>query len=695
MNSFFCNAKPVWLEGRETERHLRVQFKTKFSVTDKAGKHIVKIATSGIYQLFVNGKFVAYGPARAGKYHFRVDEIDINDYILNGENTAVIEVAGYYTTTFYVMQQPSFVQAEVFSGNKSLAATGSDFTARVNPYYIQKAEKYSYQRPQLEIYRLSPDDTYFTDDTSGTEPITATEEKTLIGRRAGYPIYEELVPKKIGNGKVIHLDIEPKMGRTLTVINSQMTGYKVDELEMCVNTLMQTLDSEPGEFRESNSLSADEYALFELPYNASGMLRFDVECHEDTTLLIGFDEIMGDDGKLHPLRYDVTNGIYYELKPGKYHLQFFEVYTMKYIAANVLKGSCEFSNLTMVEFKHPPVKHEVKGKTPEIQKIIDAAVETYKQNAVDLFTDCPSRERAGWLCDSFFTSRVAYCLDGNCDIETDFLENFLHEDNFEALPEGMVHMSYPGDHLNGNFIPNWSMWMVLQLDEYVQRAGNRDLIERFKVKIEKLIKYFEKFENEDGLLEKLERWVFVEWSRANQLVQDVNYPSNMMYSKMLKVAAKLYNRPDWAEKSEKVKAEVLKQSWNGRFFIDNAVRNEEGKLVLSGESTEVCQYYAFFCDIVTSETHKELFETLLNDFGPQRKVDNKWPDVAFANVLPGSYLRLDILMEHGYKYKVLDEIVGYFLYMAERTGTLWEHDDTSNSCCHGFASHVLCWLDKM
>ena len=39
-----------------------------------------------------------------------------------------------------------------------------------------------------------------------------------------------------------------------------------------------------------------------------------------------------------------------------------------------------------------------------------------------------------------------------------------------------------------------------------------------------LFDYFERFRNEDGLLEKLESWVFVEWSKANHFVQDVNYP---------------------------------------------------------------------------------------------------------------------------------------------------------------------------
>jgi alpha-L-rhamnosidase len=31
--------------------------------------------------------------------------------------------------------------------------------------------------------------------------------------------------------------------------------------------------------------------------------------------------------------------------------------------------------------------------------------------------------------------------------------------------------------------------------------------------------------------------------------------------------------------------------------------------------------------------------------------------------------------------------------MAERTGTLWENVDVSASCNHGFASHVIYWLN--
>ena len=38
--------------------------------------------------------------------------------------------------------------------------------------------------------------------------------------------------------------------------------------------------------------------------------------------------------------------------------------------------------------------------------------------------------------------------------------------------------------------------------------------------------------------------------------------------------------------------------------------------------------------------------------------------------------------------KAVGECLDYFGFMAERTGTLWEHDSTYASCNHGFESYV-------
>ena len=56
----------------------------------------------------------------------------------------------------------------------------------------------------------------------------------------------------------------------------------------------------------------------------------------------------------------------------------------------------------------------------------------------------------------------------------------------------------------------------------------------------------------------------------------------------------------------------------------------------------------------------------------------------------GNYLRLIILTEQGYGDMVLSESVDYFYKMAQRTGTLWEHDQVKASLNHGFASSIAC-----
>ena len=232
------------------------------------------------------------------------------------------------------------------------------------------------------------------------------------------------------------------------------------------------------------------------------------------------------------------------------------------------------------------------------------------------------------------------------------------------------------------------MWFIIQIEDYNRRGGDKKLIAKLEPRITKLLGYFEKFENEDGLLEKLERWIFVEWSRANGFVQDVNFPTNMLYSAALEKAGQLYNNDLWLQKSKKIKQTILDKSYNGSFFVDNAVRDEDGKLNITNNTTEVCQYYAFFFNIANPETHPELWRKITTEFGPNRDDKVIYPDVFRANAFIGNYLRMDILSRYGLQVQLLNEIQDYFYFMAEQTGTLWENMSAHASCNHGFASYL-------
>ena len=208
------------------------------------------------------------------------------------------------------------------------------------------------------------------------------------------------------------------------------------------------------------------------------------------------------------------------------------------------------------------------------------------------------------------------------------------------------------------------MWYVLQLEQYYKRTADRELVDMAKDKLMKLYNYFESKRNSDGLLENLESWVFIEWSKANDFVQDVSFPSNMIYTKMLRALGTLYGG-DFAKEADEIAETIRKQSYFDGFFHDHAVR-ENGKLtVKEADITETCQYYAFFTGVATPETHSELWNVLLNDFGPDREERGLWKEIYPSNAFIGNYLRLCLLEREGETRKLLDNIEGYYNKLIE------------------------------
>jgi alpha-L-rhamnosidase len=283
-------------------------------------------------------------------------------------------------------------------------------------------------------------------------------------------------------------------------------------------------------------------------------------------------------------------------------------------------------------------------------------------------------------------------LSGHQKIETAFLENYALPKSFAFIPDGMLPMCYPSDHNDGVFIANWALWFVVQLQEYKSRGGSEKLIESLRPRVEKLFKWFERYQNNLGLLEKVPSWVFVEWSKANDFVQDVNFPSNMLYAGALNAAAQLYGNQSWKRQADGLRKVINELSFDGSWYVDNAIRKSDGSLAVTNNRSETCQYYAFFFDVASPKSRPELWRTLTSEFGPKRDTKTVHPDIHISNAFIGNYLRIEVLSRAGLITQILRESTSYFGYMAERTGTLWENTDSSASCNHGFASHVAVML---
>lgn len=724
-DGMFRRALPVWQFDKTIEKNYSLLFTTRLGPRAHA---LLRIAGHTCFWIRVNGQPLAFGPARAPHGFYRVEEHPLDGLLNENINVVTIIVAGYNVNSYAYVEGLPFLCCEIVDGMETLAATGCrglEFDAVPYSQRVQKVQRYSFQRPFVECYRLGPD--Y---DDAATCPtwrevsyaLAPVNPGRFIRRTVPYPTYEwapavQTLERGHITGEILdaaaaksHHDAPvpglasdkkgnaPAADRAIAGIGETLQGFPVEELEeLTVETAAACRPDHaercclPG---TDADLDAGGYITCRLPKNLTGFVELTAVAEEDLTLVLTFDEVLGEEG-INFFRMSCSNVIVWHLKGGcSYQLRSFEPYTMQYMSLFALGGAVQLRGLGLRRYDFPPLLLMKKRDmpTPQLQTIYDAAVESFRQNTLDIFMDCPSRERAGWLCDSFFTARVEKALTGRNLVERTFLENFLLPPVFYDIPEGMLPMCYPADHNDHNFIPNWAMWFVLELEEYLQRTRDNILVAVAKERVYALLDYFAQFENADGLLEKLDGWVFVEWSRSNQLVQDINYPTNMLYARMKEAVAALYGDQKAAKEAAALKETIRRQAYMGNFFCDNAVYGPDGKAHLSKEATECCQYYAFFTGVADPKRYPALWHTLVHDFGPARKQHNKYPQVAFANAFIGNYLRLEMLYNAGLHDQVLQEIEGYFLYMAEKTGTLWENDGDYASCDHGFASHVIYWL---
>lgn len=685
-SDFFQRAKPIWVKGENKKLNSSCLFKCTFS--GSAPKTLL-IAGWNSYRIYLNGNFLAFGPARAAHGYARVDEFTLTNLL--DENVLLIEASAYNTKTFCTLDQPGFLIAEVLGNGEPIAWTGRDFLATTFKQRLVKVNRYSYQRGFSEAYSFL--ETPFSPEGMGLrwgEAETVCGPSGYLLRLVSYPKYELCSSSLVEEGKFVFS--EKKIPSNPWLHSEHFAGFADDELE--VDPYRYGLSFEFEISPHSGAYKSGDFCTFALPGSRTGFIGFSCDVEEEAEIYIFFDEIDLNFGKSAPInvsfnRIGCVNALVYKIPKGHFSYLSFEPYSGKYFRVVVKKGTISSPNVWMRGYENPDADRFVfESDREDLNLIVSAAKNNFVANSVDLFTDCPSRERAGWLCDSYFTAKAEQLFTGHQRVETAFLDNYLHF-TF-PVPKGMVPMCYPADSYDKTFIPNWALFLVIEIVDRYKRMGLKTDVDEFYALIAGIFDYFKAFENEIGLLENLESWVFVEWSKANdkQFLEGVNFPSNMMYGYALLEAGKCFNNKEWKRKGDACIDAIRSLSYNGSFFVDNATR-KDGKLIPTCNVSESCQYYAFFTGVADKDRYPALFQVLVKDFGAKRNDKEVYPDIFKSNAFIGNFLRLIMLKKNGQKALLEEECVGYFLNMAKLTGSLWEMDwPYGCSLNHGFASYV-------
>ena len=428
----FLQAKPIWIVRKECEMNVHAVFRTKVQL-----EHNTKLHISGcsFYRIYINDKFMGVGPARASHGYAREDVFDLNQYqIADGEAAEIlIEMVGYYCRSLSTVLQPSFLMAEVQREGKVLAYTGQDFEGFLPKCKVQKVERYSVQRHFCEVWDYR-DARSLTDECYKADVDVLPLELTVLDRKAPYPMYEDIQLSGVQCHGTFEYDAtlpHKDMRYSWEKVPDYWGRFEWAEIPYHAFGWMQCLVQIPKgtEKHFPVCLKEGEYAILDFGRIEAGFLTSSMKALEESDVIIGFSEFYSGDG-FSFTNMDAHNVLeYFMTEDDDRSIQSFEPYTFRYAMVAVRKGHIQLNSFGTKTFMFDTSKVELLNSSDEtLNAIYRAAVRTFAHNAVDLYFDCPSRERAGWLCDSYFTAKTEYALTGKTLVEDAFLENYYRKD---------------------------------------------------------------------------------------------------------------------------------------------------------------------------------------------------------------------------------------------------------------------------
>lgn len=695
--------KQVWCRKYLDERNIKIDF--IHSLRAEKGMAL-SLAANVSFRLTIDGMLVGYGPNRRAAGRAAVNLYDLSPWA-GREITLKVETVSYRVWNYYIMNQRPFFAAEITLNDKTIVDSLS-FSAVRDKRKLQKVQRYGFQRGFTEVYDYTIEDAF--------EPLVLEETGGYVLKNSAmagaafvpcdFSLYE--------SGRLFFTDApdfdDSYYNRGKSQFFPKNEQYRITEILQRLGFVRENA------FRET---LCGAYRIYALPHDRAGFVQLETTVIKPARLIFEYDE------KLSPTRYEkrtrsaeyggehtetvdfsekYVNGaanvdihrlhcisaFEYRLPTGEHKLLSFEPDAMKYLRISVIEGEVIIKSVKFIPYEFSDFCRPFESNDKSLQLLYDSAVRTFRANAVDILTDCPSRERAGWLCDSYFSGRAERFLTGKNMIERNFLENYAVSDGENFIPKEMFPMCYPADHPDGKFIPNWGLWLILEVYCFEKANPALGMAEKFRDRFVKFIGWLIKFVNGEGLLENVDGWCFVEWSRANDLTKDVNFPTNMLFCAAMKAMAELYGEKEYAAIAARTENAVYHYSFDGEYFCDRALR-KDGTIERDPERTETCQYYAFYFGFADKERNPHLYETMFEKIRSFRYAGDGY-DMYPADAFIGIYLKLDYLYRIGEYDLLKEEVKNYFLYQAEETGTFWEYREPRASCCHGFAAIIAEWV---
>lgn len=696
----FQNALPIWRNEPEKQYNQFVGFHTQLNLKETTQLHIA-ISARSYYRLYLNGEMIASGPARTAVHHCRIDELTAN---AQGDCHIAIEVAAYSKPEMYCndcTMETGMLIAEISdaAGHVLTATCQEGWTCQALTYRRGLVETMSHCRGIVEYYDLTPESFTWRQKALSEKPVILDEKITFLERRAPYPTYAA-IPFRTLQTVYDMREIEntaPDFMITLAKTANPQWYDLIPEENLFLDRLRKEKEAPfTGSLTWQKNCGriqivpgvAPAALLWDMAESEVGFLKFSVTVESPCIMDVLNSDVLDESGHLSSNTYATR----FNLQPGSYCLTTFEPKLTRYVKLILRTGGrVQMSAPVLLDDSYPDDRSTYfQCSDGDLNRIYEAARRTLRLNTLDIFMDCPERERGGWLCDSYFTSKGAWQLLGDLSVEKDFIENFLLTDP-DSTWHGFFPEVYPGTRgTSGDVgIRNWTFWLMLELCDYDQRSGDHDFILQYKDRIEYFVRELLSLRGPSGLLENIGP-IFVDWSLSNQpaSMEPISVPVNCLAVCMLRQLAALYDHGDWAmaaDEMSQIICDLDRSHFSGGSGDSAYMDTESGQLKRGAYQTEsgvALEIWSGF-----HKKQKDYLRSFVETMGSCPKHRSN-PNIGKSNLFIGLMVRFDALA----KADKIDVLVNEWkdLYLEELKigpGTLFENI-SSFSGCHGFNGYI-------
>lgn len=644
------------------------------------------ITADSRYKMWVNGRFVARGPARSYPEFQAVDRLNLTPYLQAGANT--IAVQAYqpgYSHFAYVHRGAAGLLAQLTCNGQAALATGAAWRVRRDPSFAGQPPRVSIYGSGVEEQNLHLADNWVDPDYDDSGWAAAR----VVAPIGGYPwasLRLRTLPLLVEKAIPLTL-LETRRGSTPTA--PQPDAHLALRHGWFSATPQPSQADEAGWFSITLDTGESAYWLFDLgrDYTCQGWAEIEGATGQEQLSISYAEKIRG--GELvvpDPQTYcRVRLTDHFRLRSGSQQAQTFALRGGRYLLFHLtgLTGPT-FRLRPQARISEYPVEisHPLSTTDPRLSKIITLCENTFSACLQDGFVDCTWRESSQWLGDALPQSLIMASM----TTDTRPLRQVIEMAAQGAYPDGVLPGVLPGEVHAYTVVDYNFMWVEL-LRLYHQLTGDNDFVTQMWPALLKMLNRFHQDRNEVGLLTSPPgRRLFLDWAPLSRNQPHAVY--NLHYVLALQQAAVLAGERGLVADEASIwleRAEAVQTACRNAFRQDDRWYDDQERSTFSQLAAALA--------LLTQTAQSGEVEALLDAIAA-RSLDPEDAPAPDTMVLASPFMHHTVFeaLRQGGRSEEVVEIIRrrWGRWVEAGYPTTWENwnvDFPDGSQCHAFSAH--------